>query len=61
MVSNLFPEGFANVGILLADVTCHQNSIIGQSQRYAQCVVACVHPCSRANKSATTGRAKWTM
>lgn len=47
---NLFPEGFANVGILFPDVTRHQSAIIRQSQSYAQRVVACVYSLNMSRK-----------
>lgn len=43
---NLFPESFANVGVLFTDVTRHQDAVIRQSQGHAQRVVACVHACN---------------
>lgn len=44
--SNLFPEGFANVGVLFTDVTRHQSAVVRQSQSHAQRVVARVHACN---------------
>ena len=61
---NLFPEGFANVGVLFADVACHQKAVVGQGQRHVQRVVACVHSCGettfKSERLTATEEPKWT-
>lgn len=47
----LFPEGFANVGVVICDITCHHDTIIGQSQRHAQSVVTCIYTCKCNEKA----------
>lgn len=32
---NLFPKGFANVGVVFTDVTCYQNPIVRQGKCHA--------------------------
>lgn len=50
---NLFPEGFANVGVLFTDVTPHQSAVIRQSQSHAQRVVARVDACNTGPRQTT--------
>lgn len=51
---HLFPEGLADVDVLLADVARHQHAVVGQCQRNAERVVASVHSCEKSNTSIKT-------